>query len=127
MNTLTYTYDVGATVLRSVLRNVVPSVQPDYVLYSSYDSQNRGRMEQDLHQIRDWLVINSPGAQLAIGEVGFPRHALDGVDMFRTVETTKAIQRVGLPVAILWERSTRTQATGSAHTGCSTGLARPAA
>jgi hypothetical protein len=73
------------------------------VLYSSYDSQNRGRMEQDLRQIRDWLVINSPGAQLAIGEAGFPRHGLDGVDMFRTVETAKAIQRVGLPVAILWE------------------------
>jgi hypothetical protein len=103
MNTLTYTYDVDGTVLRSVLRNVVPSVQPDYVLYSSYDSQNRGRMEQDLRQIRDWLVINSPGAQLSIGEVGFPRHALDGVDMFRTVETAKAIQRVGLPIAILWE------------------------
>lgn len=103
MNTLTYTYDVGGTVLRSVLRNVVPAVQPDYALYSSYDSQNRGRMEQDLRQIRDWLVINSPGAQLAIGEVGFPRHALDGVDMFRTVETAKAIQRVGLPIAILWE------------------------
>jgi hypothetical protein len=103
MNTLTYTYDVGGTVLRSVLRNVVPSVQPDYVLYSSYDSQNRGRMEQDLRQIWDWLVINSPDAQLAIGEVGFPRHALDGVDVFRTVETAKAIQRVGLPIVILWE------------------------
>jgi hypothetical protein len=103
MNTLTYTYDVGGTVLRSVLRNVVPSVQPDYVLYSSYDSQSRGRMEQDLREIRDWLAINSPGAKLAIGEVGFPRHGLDGVDMLRTVETAKAIQRVGLPIAILWE------------------------
>jgi hypothetical protein len=60
-------------------------------------------MEQDLRQIRDWLAINSPGAQLVIGEVGFPRHALDGVDMFRTVETVKAIQRVDLPIAILWE------------------------
>jgi hypothetical protein len=103
MNTLTYTYDVSGTVLRSVLRDVVPVVQPDYALYSSYDSQYRGHMEQDLRQIRDWLAANSPGALLAIGEAGFPRHGLDGVDAYRAVETAKAIQRVGLPIAILWE------------------------
>jgi hypothetical protein len=103
MDTLTYSYSVDGTVLRSILRDVVPAVRPDYVLYSSYDSQSRGRMEQDLRQIRDWLVASSPGAQLAVGEVGFPRHALDGVDAFRTVETIKAIQRVGLPIVILWE------------------------
>lgn len=103
MNTLANRYDVDGTVLRSVLRHVIPVVKPDYVLYSSYDSQYRGRMEQDLRQIRDWLANNSRGSQLAIGEVGFPRHALDGIDMFRTVETVKAIQRVGLPFAILWE------------------------
>ncbi|WP_144122658.1 hypothetical protein [Catellatospora sichuanensis] len=103
MNTLTNIYDVGGTVLRSVLKDVVPSVRPGYVLYSAYDSQNRGRMEQDLREIRDWLGTSSPGAQLAVGEVGFPRHAIDGVDGFRTVETAKAVQRVGLPIAILWE------------------------
>jgi hypothetical protein len=56
-----------------------------------------------LRQLRNWLTSNSPGSQLAIGEVGFPRHALDGIDMFRTVETVKAIQRIGVPFAILWE------------------------
>jgi hypothetical protein len=35
--------------------------------------------------------------------VGAPRHGLDAVDVFRTVETVKAIQRVNLPFAILWE------------------------
>ncbi len=103
MNTLTYSYEVDGTVLRSMLRDVVPAVRPDYVLYSSYDSQGRGRMEQDLRQISEWLVTNSPGGQLAVGEAGFPHHAVNGVDAFRTVETAKAIQRVGLPIAILWE------------------------
>ena len=49
------------------------------------DSQFRGH-GQDLREIR-LLAINSPGAKLAIGEVGFPRHGLDGVDTLRTVET----------------------------------------
>src|SRR5205807_1245230 len=103
MNTLTYTYTVNGTVLRSILRDVIPVVQPAYALYSSYDSQYRGHMEQDLRQVRDWLTANAGGAQLAIGESGYPRHGVDGTDTFRTVATAKAIQRVGLPFAILWE------------------------
>jgi hypothetical protein len=103
MNTLTYTYEVDGEVLPSVLRDVVPTSRPEFVLYSSYDSQFRGRMEQDLRQLQNWLATNAPGSKLSIGEVGFPRHSIDGTETFRTVETVKAIQRVGLPIVILWE------------------------
>lgn len=105
MNTLTYDkdYRLDGVVMPSVLRDVVPSIRPDYVLYSAYDSQYRGRMEQDLREIQGWLTTNAPDAKLAIGEVGFPRHSIDSVDTFGTVETVKAIQRVGLPIVILWE------------------------
>ena len=103
MNSLTYEYDVDGQVLQTILRNVVPIVQPDFVLYSSYDSQNRGHMEQDLRRISGWLTQVAPPSKLAIGESGFPRHGVDGIDTFRTVETALAIQRVQLPFAILWE------------------------
>lgn len=103
MNTLTYDYRADGLRMPSALRDIVPTVRPDYVLYSAYDSQYRGRMEQDLRQIQGWLSTSAPGAKLAIGEVGFPRHSIDSVDTFGTVETVKAIQRVGLPIAILWE------------------------
>jgi hypothetical protein len=103
MNSLTYSYEVGGVVLETALRDVVPAVQPEFVLYSSYDSQFRGHMEQDLRQIQSWLAGVTPPSQLAIGEVGFARHGIDGVDVFRTVETVLAVQRVKLPFAILWE------------------------
>jgi hypothetical protein len=103
MNSLTYTYQVDGTTLETILQSVVPVVQPDFVLYSSYDSQNRGHMEQDLRQIRSWFTHVSPTSQLGIGESGFPRHGIDGIDTFRTVETALALQRVNLPFAILWE------------------------
>lgn len=103
MNSLTYLYQVDGVTLRTILRDVVPVVQPAFVLYSSYDSQFRGRMEQDLRQIQDWLVQVAPPSRLAIGEVGFARHGIDGTDVFRTVETVRAVQRVNLPFAILWE------------------------
>lgn len=103
MNSLTYKYQVDGTTLETILQNVVPVVQPDFVLYSSYDSQNRGHMEQDLRQIQAWFTEVTPTSQLAIGESGFPRHGIDGIDTFRTVETALALQRVNLPFAILWE------------------------
>lgn len=103
MNSLTYTYQVDGTALETILQNVVPVVQPDFVLYSSYDSQNRGHMEQDLRQIQNWFTQVSPTSQLGIGESGFPRHGIDGIDTFRTVETALSLQRVNLPLAILWE------------------------
>jgi hypothetical protein len=103
MNSLTYSYQVNGVALKTVLQDVVPVVQPDFVLYSSYDSQNRGHMEQDLRQIQGWLAGVTPPSRLAIGEVGFARHGIDGVDAFRTVETVLAVQRVKLPFAILWE------------------------
>jgi hypothetical protein len=103
MNSLTYSYQVGGVVLETMLRDVVPVVQPDFVLYSSYDSQFRGHMEQDLRQIQGWLAGVAPPSQLAIGETGFARHGIDTIDTFRTVETALAVQRVKLPFAILWE------------------------
>ena len=103
INSLTYSYPVAGVVLETALRNVVPKVQPAFVLYSSYDSQFRGHMEQDLRQIQGWLAGMAPSSQLAIGESGFARHGIDGIDTFRTVETALAIQRVQLPFAILWE------------------------
>ena len=103
MNTLTYVYAVGGTPLRSALRDIVPAVGPSFVSYSSYDSQNRGHMEQDLREIKTWLSSISPRSSLIIGEAGAARHGLDAVEIFRTVETVKAIQRASLPVAILWE------------------------
>jgi hypothetical protein len=103
MNTLMYTYQVDDAPLRSALRDIVPAVAPDYVLYSSYDSQNRGHMEQDLREIKAWLASVAPRSKLIIGEVGAARHGLDAVEVFRTVETAKAIQRARLETAILWE------------------------
>jgi hypothetical protein len=103
MNSLTYSYKVGGVVLKTVLQDVVPAVQPDFVLYSSYDSQYRGHMEQDLRQIQGWLTGVAPPSQLAIGESGFARHGIDSIDVFRSVETALALQRAKLPFAILWE------------------------
>ena len=103
MNSLAYLYQVKGVTLRTILRDVVPTVQPGFVLYSSYDSQFRGNMEQDLRQIQGWLQGAAPRSQLAIGESGFPRHGIDSIDMFRTVETALSLQRVKLPFAILWE------------------------
>jgi len=103
MNTLTYTYQVNGNPLRSALRDIVPAVAPDYVIYSSYDSQNRGRMEQDLREIKTWLASIAPRSKLIIGEVGAARHGLDAVEVFRTVETAMAIKRAQLETAILWE------------------------
>jgi hypothetical protein len=100
---LTYSYPVDGLVLKTALRNVVPTVQPAFVLYSSYDSQFRGHMEQDLRQIQGWLAGMTPSSQLATGESGFARHGIDGIDTFRTVETALAIQRVQSPFAIIWE------------------------
>ena len=103
MNSLTYSYQVCGIVLKTMLRDVVPAVQPDFLLYSSYDSQNRGHMEQDLRQIQGWLAGVAPPSQLAIGEIGFARHGIDTIDTFRTVETALAAQRAKLPFTILWE------------------------
>jgi hypothetical protein len=103
INTYAYSYQVGGTTLPSILMDVVPDLDPAYVLYSSYDSQNRGRMELDLDAIQAWLVGVAPGSKLAIGEVAFPEIAVDERDIFRTVETAKAIQRARVAFAILWE------------------------
>jgi hypothetical protein len=103
INSLTYSNHVDGAVLKTILRDVVPVVQPDFLLYSSYDSQNRGHMEQDLRQIQSWLAEVVPPTQLAIGETGFMRHGIDTIDTFRTVETALAVQRIKLPFAILWE------------------------
>jgi hypothetical protein len=103
MNSLTYSYQVCGIVLKTMLRDVVPAVQPDFLLYSSYDSQKRGHMEQDLRQIQGWLAGVAPQSQLAIGEIGFARHGIDTIDTFRAVETALAAQRAKLPFTILWE------------------------
>jgi hypothetical protein len=103
INSVTYRYELNQVRLKTILRDVVPLVRPDYVSYSSYDSQNRGRMEQDLRQIQGWLSVNSPPSRLGIGEVGYTRHGIDGIDSFRTVATALAVQRLKLPFAILWE------------------------
>jgi hypothetical protein len=102
-DTLAYSKIVNGTKLPTILSDVIPAVTPGYVLYSSYDSQFNGKMEQDLRQIRDWLARVSPASQFGVGEVGFPRMGIDGLDIVRTAETVKAIQRVGLPIVILWE------------------------
>ena len=103
VNSLAYSYQVDGVVLKTILRDVVPTVQPDFLLYSSYDSQFRGHMEQDLRQIQGWLAGVATASQLAIGEAGFPRHGIDTIDTFRTVQTTLAVQRVQLPFSTLWE------------------------
>ncbi|MFJ4429226.1 hypothetical protein [Streptomyces bobili] len=103
MNTLTYPTEVDGRRLSSILLDVIPLVNPDYALYSSYDSQGRGSMEDDLSQIRGWLSTNASNSKLAIGEVGFQDHGINRIDASRTVETVKAIQRANLPIVILWE------------------------
>lgn len=103
IDSLTYSYKVNGITMPTILRDVVPAVKPAYLLYSSYDSQYRGHMEQDLRQIRNSLAAQGLTTQLLIGEMGFPRHGVDGTDVFRTVATAKAVQRVGPKSAILWE------------------------
>jgi hypothetical protein len=41
------------------------------------------------------------GTNLVIGETGFERHGVELIDIFRTVESAKAIQRAGVPF-VLW-------------------------
>jgi hypothetical protein len=85
--------------LPSTLGEVIPTVRPEFALYSSYDSQNAGKLEEDLRA----LVLSLGATQLLIGESGFAQHGIDGVDAFRTTESAKAIQRAGLRAAVLWE------------------------
>jgi hypothetical protein len=102
VNTLTYRYAVDGTALPSVLRDIVPAVQPDVVLYSAYDSQNRGTMEPDLRQIRSWLAQVAPAARLGVGEFGHGRQGADFADAARLLATANAVLRVGLPIVVIW-------------------------
>lgn len=102
VNTLTYRYAVDGSTLPSVLRDIVPVVRPDVVLYSAYDSQNRGTMATDLPQLRDWLSTAAPGALFGIGEFGYRQQGSDFVDAARLLATARAVHQANLPLVVLW-------------------------
>ncbi|MBL8339066.1 MAG: hypothetical protein JNM97_20030 [Rhodoferax sp.] len=101
-NTLTYDYRVDGRPMPSVLRDIVPALRPDVVLYSAYDSQHRGAMAGDLRQLRDWLATAAPGALFGIGEFGWRGQGTDFLAATRLLATAQEVLQVGLPIVVLW-------------------------
>jgi hypothetical protein len=59
--------------LRSVLRDVLPNVRPDYVLYSSYESLNGKDPTQALKKDIERIRAISGVSDIIIGEAGYSR------------------------------------------------------
>jgi hypothetical protein len=85
----------------STLYDVIPRVSPDYASFSSWESCNDGRLDEDLHKLKEQLG----STQLVVGEFGYEGQAReeDSPIGWRFVQAARAIARAQLPVAIAWE------------------------
>jgi hypothetical protein len=84
----------------STIRDIVPRVRPDVVSYSSWESVERGRFDEDL---RDMAALAAP-AELMLGELGHKQMSAPGNAhiAWRLVESARAARRVGIRIAIVW-------------------------
>jgi hypothetical protein len=85
----------------SALYDIIPRVSPEYASYSSWESCEDGRLDEDLHELKQQLG----STQLVVGEFGHKCQAKEGGSPFswRFVQAARAIARARLPVAIAWE------------------------
>jgi hypothetical protein len=90
----------------------VPVVRPKYAFYSSWETNNAGRFDEELKTIADF--INPMGISLAVGEWG-QQQANDDIPLYNgqsavwvLKETTRAIQRAPISAATTWEAYTGT-------------------
>jgi hypothetical protein len=87
----------------SMIRCVVPRLgltADDVVSYSAWESVNRGRLDEDLRELK---ALVQP-AQLILGEFGYQNVSdpAQPSNVWRMVEATRAAQRQGIATAFLW-------------------------
>ena len=94
----------------NVLSFVIPMVRPEWAFYSSYETINKLRggtestVSNELRLIKRHLVEQSPGTQLAIGEMGFrvSEGAGGSNQVPFTIKATRAVYDADIQTAILW-------------------------
>ncbi len=103
-------YQMARDVPGNVLSYVIPYVRPEWALYSSYETINKLRggsestVSNELRMIKRHLVEQSPGTQLAIGEMGFRASEGSGGSnqVPFTVRAARAVYDADIQTAILW-------------------------
>jgi hypothetical protein len=103
-------YEMARDVPGNVLSYVIPRVRPEWAFYSSYETINKLRggnestVSNELRMIKRHFVEQSPGTQLAIGEMGF--RASEGPGGSNqvpfTVKAARAVYDADIQTAILW-------------------------
>jgi hypothetical protein len=87
---------------RSVLRDVLPAIRPDFVSYSSYESLNRedpvAALAADLQIIRTL----SGAARLIVGEAGYSRVQWGDAGVIRLETVIRRAADLGIAYLICW-------------------------
>jgi hypothetical protein len=87
----------------STLFDIIPAVNPTVASYSSWDTGNAGRLDEDLAALQRQL---GPGTELILGEFGYEFMAGDGTAGWRFIEAVKAAKRAHISVITVWEAFT---------------------
>ena len=86
----------------SVLYDVVPQVQFDFVSYSAYESTGAENPVERLQQDLDEIESVADGRQVMLGEIGYSRESLGAETPARTNDVIVAALNWGVSYVIYW-------------------------